>query len=339
MEKDTLLEVTNLKVQFTQREGTFTAVDGVSFSLKRGEVLGVAGESGCGKSVTSQAILRILPQNGKIADGSIRFRRKNGEEVDLTELDPKGQQIRSIRGDEISMIFQEPMTSFSPVYTIENQISEVIRLHQQVSKKGARQQTIEILGKVGMPKPEQIVDAYPFNLSGGMRQRAMIAMALSCKPSLLIADEPTTAVDVTTQAIVLRLIRQLQREINMALIMISHDLAVISEIAHKVVIMYLGKEVEYARTDDMFYDTKHPYSQGLIASIPRLGEASEQLLTPISGSVPGPFELPAGCPFHPRCPQIIRGICEREVPAFYQVGEEHYVRCFLYKNGESNGAE
>ena len=265
-----LLEVKDLRTYFFSREGTVRAVDGVSFNIKRGGTLGIAGESGCGKSVTAQSILRIVPKNGRIIGGNILFHLNNKESMDLVKLNPRGKKIRNIRGKEISMIFQEPMTSFSPVYTIGNQIMEVIMLHQDLPRRDAKDKAIELLKKVEMPKPSQMIDAYPFNLSGGMRQRAMVAMALSCQPSLLIADEPTTAVDVTIQALVLELVGELQEELNMALIIITHDLAVIAELADKVLIMYLGKGVEYTSADELFYSPKHPYSRGLLASIPKL---------------------------------------------------------------------
>ena len=326
-----LLKVEDLKTYFFSREGTLKAVDGVNFNITRGETLGIAGESGCGKSVTAQSILRIVPKNGRIVKGNILFNANGKEFIDLVKLDPQGAEIRNIRGKEIAMIFQEPMTSFSPVHTIGNQIMEVIMLHQKVSKSQARDKALELLNRVGMPNPEQTIDAYPFNLSGGMRQRAMIAMALSCRPSLLIADEPTTAVDVTIQALVLRLIKELQRDLDMALMIITHDLAVIAELADRVLIMYLGKNVEYASAEELFYNPRHPYTKGLLASIPKLGQGSRQRIEPISGSVPSPYEMPSGCLFHPRCSQFISGLCDREEPPLIDVGENHTVRCFLYK--------
>ncbi len=325
-----LLKVEDLGTYFFSREGTLKAVDGVSFDIKRGQTLGIAGESGCGKSVTAQSILRLVPKNGKIVKGKMLFKLDKGF-VDLVKLNPKGKEIRNIRGKEISMIFQEPMTSFSPVHTIGNQIMEVIMLHQNLSKRDARDKAVELLNKVGMPKPAQIIDAYSFNLSGGMRQRAMVAMALSCQPSLLIADEPTTAVDVTIQAQVLELVEELQKELNMALIIITHDLAVIAELADKVLIMYLGKDVEYALVNELFYNPKHPYTKGLLASIPRLGEGSRRRIEPISGSVPSPYEMPSGCLFHPRCSQFISGLCDKKEPPIIEVEKNHQVSCFLYK--------
>jgi peptide/nickel transport system ATP-binding protein len=324
-----LLSVDNLTTHFFSREGIVKAVDGVSFAVRRGETLGIAGESGCGKSVMAQSILRIVPGNGRIVDGEILLEHNN-EIIDLVKLDWQGPQIRQIRGGIISMVFQEPMTSFSMNYTIGNQISEVIRLHQQCSEKEARQRTIDILSKVGLPKPEQTIDAYPFALSGGMRQRAMIAMALSCHPRLLIADEPTTALDVTIQAQVLDLMKALQSELGMALIVITHDLAVISELCDTVMIMYLGTDVESAPADELFRNPKHPYTVGLLSSVPKLGAGKTQIIEPIQGTVPTPSERSSGCPFHPRCPQVIQGTCDVHFPRQVEVGVGHKVRCHLY---------
>lgn len=324
-----LLNVNNLSTYFFSREGILKAVDGVSFTIRRGETLGIAGESGCGKSVMAQSIMRIVPANGRIVDGEILLHR-NGETVDLVKLDWKGPAIREIRGGLISMVFQEPMTSFSMNYTIGNQIAEGIRLHQNCDQKTARERTIEILRKVGLPKPEQTIDAYPFALSGGMRQRAMIAMALACQPSLLIADEPTTALDVTIQAQVLELMQQLQQELGMALIVITHDLAVISELCDRVLIMYLGLDVESAPADELFRNPKHPYTIGLLQSVPKLGAGKGQKIEAIEGTVPTPYDRSTGCPFHPRCPQFIPGTCDVALPPQVEVGREHKVRCHLY---------
>ena len=324
-----LLRVNNLATHFFSQEGILEAVDGVSFDIYAGEALGIAGESGCGKSVTAQSILRIVPKNGKIVSGEISL-FQNGESVDLVQLDDRGKEIRQIRGGEIAMVFQEPMAAFSMVYTIGNQIMEVIRLHQECSQIEARERAIEMLHRVGMPKPEQTIDAYPFALSGGMRQRAMIAMALSCHPALLIADEPTTAVDVTIQAQVLELLKDLQRDMGMALIVITHDLAVISELCDRVMIMYLGKDVESAPADVIFRDPKHPYTVGLLRSVPELGEGHSQELDPISGSVPSPYRRPTGCPFHTRCPEFIPDVCDVHMPPQIELAGGHRVRCHLY---------
>jgi len=327
--KPQLLDIRGLRTHFHSKEGTVRAVDGVSFSIRRGEALGIAGESGCGKSVTAQSILRIVPTNGRIEEGSILFQRDGGV-VDIAKLDPRGPEIRSIRGAEISMIFQEPMTSFSPVYTIGNQIMEVIRLHQKVDAKEARARAIEMLRRVGMPKPEKSVDSYPFALSGGQRQRAMIAMALSCQPRLLIADEPTTAVDVTIQAQVLDLVEELQAQSDMALMMITHDLAVIAELCDRAMIMYLGRSVECASVEALFDRPRHPYTVGLLNSVPRLGEGGGQQIDAIEGTVPSLYRLPTGCPFHPRCPRCMGGVCDRVFPEPVEVSPGHSVSCHLY---------
>jgi peptide/nickel transport system ATP-binding protein len=332
-----LIELENVKTYFYLREGTVRALDGVSFEINRGEALGVVGESGCGKSVTAQAILRIVPDPGKLVDGEItlyRYQGENGrpestEAVKLTDLDPRGPAIRAIRGAEIAMIFQEPMTSFSPVHTIGYQIMEAIILHQKVNKKQSRERAIEILARVGMPRPHQSVDAYPHQLSGGQRQRAMIAMALSCNPSLLIADEPTTALDVTTQAQILDLLRHLQDDFGMAIMFITHDLGVIAEMTRRVVVMYLGKVVESADVDTLFHDPHHPYTRALISSVPRLGMTSG-LLQPIEGSVPDPYNIPPGCAFYPRCPSFIPGRCDVVEPEWLPITPNHHVRCHLY---------
>ena len=327
---DALLSVRDLKTYFFSREGTLRAVDGVSFDLHRGETLGIAGESGCGKSVTAQSILRIVPRNGRIVNGEILLRTEAGV-VDLAKLDGKGRQVRSIRGSEVSMVFQEPMTAFSLMYTIGNQIMEAIRLHQECDKRTARTRAVDMLRRAGMPNPEQTIDAYPFAISGGMRQRAMIAMALSCHPSLLIADEPTTAVDVTIQAQVLELMKELQQELNMSLIIITHDLAVIAELCDRVMVMYLGRDVESAPVADIFSAPKHPYTVGLLNSIPRLGEGSAHEIEAIGGSVPSPYEMPSGCPFHPRCAYVMEDRCAREFPISAEVGPGHTTSCYLYR--------
>ena len=337
-----LLQVHNLKTHFQSREGTVKAVDGVSFEIRQGETLGIAGESGCGKSVTSQSILRIVPENGRIISGHILYTR-NGTPIDLAEVKPRSQLMRGIRGGEIAMIFQEPMTSFSPVHTIGDQMMDTMKLHQGVSKREARKRAIELLRMVGMPRPAETIDAYPFTLSGGMRQRAMIGMALACRPRLLIADEPTTAVDVTIQAQVLALIKRFQRELAMALIIITHDLAVIAELADMVLIMYLGKGVEYGPVHEIFSSPKHPYTRALLASIPRLGSGSRQKtgirIESISGSVPSPYEMPSGCLFHPRCAECMPDICERIDPRPRQVGANHHVSCLLYEGEVHNGSD
>ena len=330
-----LLSVRDLKTYFQQDEGTVRAVDGVSFDLYPGATLGVVGESGCGKSVTARSILRIVDRPGRIIAGEIHFRRtgpNGGEQViDLAKLPPNGPEMRSIRGAEIALIFQEPMSSFSPVHSVGNQIIEAIRLHQPVERREARTKTIEILRRVGVSSPEQRVDQLANQLSGGLRQRAMIAMALSCQPTLLIADEPTTALDVTTQTQILELMRQLQQEDGMAIMLITHDLGVVAEMATDVVVMYLGRVVEQGPVDAIFHAPRHPYTRALLRSIPRIRARARERLTPIAGSVPHPYDRPTGCPFHPRCTEFMAGRCDRQAPALTPVGERHAVSCFLYE--------
>jgi len=335
-----LLEVERLRTYFFLDEGTVRAVDGADFEVRRGQTLGVVGESGCGKSVTAQSILRIVPPPGRIVEGEIVFHRPlqgDGSSVteivdlvDLTALDPRGREIRRIRGAEIAMVFQEPMTSLSPVHTIGDQIMEAITLHQEVSQAEAREIAIDMLERVGMPKPSQTIDSYPYQLSGGMRQRGMIAMALSCHPSLLMADEPTTALDVTTEAQILELMRGLQEELGMAIMYITHDLGVIAEMSEEVIVMYLGKVVERADVDSLFHEPQHPYTRALLKSIPRIGRKSRQRLEVIKGMVPDPYAIPRGCTFHPRCPEFIPGLCDREEPPWAQLGPGHRARCHLY---------
>jgi peptide/nickel transport system ATP-binding protein len=336
-----LLEVKDLKTYFFLEEGTVRAVDGVDMVIRRGQALGVVGESGCGKSVTARSILRIVPRPGRIVQGEITLHRmresKNGrtvtEAVRLTDLDPMGVDMRSIRGAEIALVPQEPMMSLSPVHTLGNQIIEAIMLHQRVTKAEARERAIHMLDLVGMPRPSRTIDRYPHELSGGMRQRGMIAMALSCHPSLLIADEPTTALDVTTEAQILKLIRSLRQELGMAIMYITHNLGVVAQTTEAVIVMYMGKVVEEADVDSLFHDPKHPYTRALLRSIPRLGQRTRerQRLESIRGSVPDPYALPKGCSFHPRCAQAIRGLCDREEPPYVEVGPAHKVRCVLYR--------
>jgi len=336
-----LLEVKDLKTYFFLEEGTVRAVDGVDMVIRRGQALGVVGESGCGKSVTARSILRIVPRPGRIVQGEITLHRmresKNGrtvtEAVRLTDLDPMGVEMRSIRGAEIALVPQEPMMSLSPVHTLGNQIIEAIMLHQRVTKAEARERAIHMLDLVGMPRPSRTIDRYPHELSGGMRQRGMIAMALCCHPSLLIADEPTTALDVTTEAQILKLIRGLRQELGMAIMYITHNLGVVAQTTEDVIVMYMGKVVEEADVDSLFHDPKHPYTRALLRSIPRLGQRTRerQRLESIRGSVPDPYALPKGCSFHPRCAQAIRGVCDREEPPYVEVGPAHKVRCVLYR--------
>lgn len=324
-----LIEVRELKTYFYTEDGVVRAVDGVDFTIEPEKTLGVVGESGCGKSVTALSIMGLIQiPPGKIETGEILY-QTNGKVTDLTALNPKGRQYRTIRGNEIAMIFQEPMTSLNPVYTIGNQIMEAIILHQRLNKKEARKKAIDMLHAVGIPNPGQRVDEYPHQLSGGMRQRAMIGMALSCNPSLLIADEPTTALDVTIQAQVLDLMNALRVDFDAAIMFITHDLGVIAAMADDVVVMYLGKIVEGSTAHNVFHDPKHPYTQGLMNSIPSLVTTKERLV-PIKGVVPDPFEVPPGCGFEPRCPHAME-VCKTKIPPLKEVALGHEAACWLYE--------
>jgi peptide/nickel transport system ATP-binding protein len=331
-----LLSVRNLKTYFAQDEGTVKAVDGVSFDMAPGATLGIVGESGCGKSITARSIMRIVDRPGRIVEGAVYFRRPGGQGregpvVDLAKLEPNGLEMRAIRGAEIALIFQEPMSSFSPVHSVGNQIIEAIRLHQPLGRREARERAVEMLRRVGVSSPEERVNQLSYQLSGGLRQRAMIAMALSCEPTLLIADEPTTALDVTTQTQILDLLRRLQQEDGMAIMLITHDLGVIAEMATDVAVMYLGRVVEQAPVDAIFHDPRHPYTRALLRSIPRMRSRTRERLTPIAGAVPHPYDRPTGCPFHPRCPDFMPGRCDRQAPELRAVGDRHAVSCFLYE--------
>ena len=323
--QELLLDIRGLRTQFFTDDGLARAVDGVSYSLEKGETVGVVGESGCGKSVTALSVLRLIPDPpGKIVDGEIIF-----EGTNLLEL--SSADMRRIRGNDISMIFQEPMTSLNPVFTIGNQITEAVRLHQGLNKKEALAKAVEALKLVGIPVPERRVHEYPHQLSGGMRQRAMIAMALSCNPKVLIADEPTTALDVTIEAQILDLMRTLQDELGTAIIMITHDLGVIAEMARKVVVMYAGKVVEQAPVERIFASPNHPYTQGLLQSLPRVDKdasGAKQRLQEIPGIVPSLLNLPAGCKFASRCPSVMPQ-CKEQEPPLEQVAGDHYSACWL----------
>ncbi len=357
-EKPLLVEIKNLKVQFDVRDGIVKAVDGASFEIRRGQTLGVIGESGCGKSITAKAIMQMVPRPGKIVEGEVIYHRRvqqnaDGEvveEVCVTDLDPDGDEIRKIRGGEIAMIFQEPMSSLTPVYSagthireavslhrlipfrkVGSQMAEPIRAHRKVTKQEARDIAIDMLRKVGIPKPEQRVDSYPHQLSGGQRQRVMIAVALSSEPAMLIADEPTTALDVSIEAQILDLMRELQETMDMTILFITHNLGVVAEMANEICVMYMGKVVERADVVSVFYEPKHPYTRALLQSIPHVGKKSSERLASIEGMVPDPFNLPTGCLFHPRCPEFMPGKCDRIVPGWKQVvGENHWVSCLLY---------
>ena len=323
-----LIEVKNLKIYFDTEGGVVRAVDGVDFSVEPEKTLGVVGESGCGKSVTAKSILSLIQMPpGRIEAGEILY-HKNGDVIDLTKLNPRGPEMRSIRGNEIAMIFQEPMTSLNPVYTVGNQIMEAIILHQDLSRKEAKNKAVEMLYAVGIPGPEQRIKEYPHQLSGGMRQRVMIAMALSCNPALLIADEPTTALDVTIQAQVLDLMDDLLKNFKAAIMFITHDLGVIANMADDVIVMYLGKIVESGDVKEIFSNPKHPYTRGLMKSIPSLDAVEKERLIPIKGVVPDPFDIPKGCSFEPRCPHGME-ICIKQQPPTREVTPGHRVACWL----------
>ena len=330
---DLILEIKNLKTHFTLDTGTIRAVDGVDLTISRSKTLGIIGESGCGKSVTAHSILRLIPSPpGKIVDGEILLHR-DSEVIDITKLKPTEEAMRNIRGDDIGMIFQEPMTSFGPLHTIGDQITETILIHQKAANESeARDQAIDLLHQVGIPNPEQRIDAYPHEFSGGMRQRAMIAMALCCAPMLLIADEPTTSLDVTIEAQILELLTDLQAQTGMAIMLISHNLAVVSEMADDIAVMYLGKRVEFGTTDAIFDNPLHPYTQGLWRSIPSVDGPLEKLV-PIPGVVPSPRDLPPGCVFASRCSEFMPGVCDAPKPVpVIKADPDHFVACYLYGN-------
>ena len=328
---DWLIDIKDLRVTFSQDDDTVNAVNGVDIRVHKGEAVGIVGESGCGKTVTSYSMLNILPSNGKIVSGEVKYREGNGRVIDITKLNPRSREMRRLRGGEIAMIFQEPMASFSPVHTIKDQIAEGILLHQPPKRKNVREKIIEYLGMAGIANPERAMDAYPFQLSGGMRQRAMIAMALACNPKALIADEPTTALDVTIQAQVLKLIKKMQRELGLALVLITHDLGIIAHMADFVYVMYLGRIVEKGPVVKIFDDPKHPYTRDLIRSIPKLNRPEKRLAT-IQGNVPDASRLPSGCAFHPRCREIVGEICRQTQPVLEEVEADHFAACFLHSH-------
>jgi peptide/nickel transport system ATP-binding protein len=338
-QQEPLLRVEDLKAHFFMDEGIVKAVDGVSFDVYPGKVVGIVGESGCGKSVTMKAILQILEPTARIVSGKVTLRsRVNSQDpnspeelVELTKLHPNSKKMRKIRGAEIALIPQEPMAAFSPVHTVGDQIIETILLHQDVSKQQARQIAIDVFHAVGISMPEQRIDSYSWELSGGLRQRAIIAMALSCNPRLLIADEPTTAIDVTTQAQILKLLRNLQAERQTSIIFITHDLGVIAQMADEVVVMYLGMVMEKGPVGEIFANARHPYTQALLRSIPSVQSAPRVKLPTIAGSIAHPFNRPVGCPFHPRCIHFMRGTCNVEQPKLTRVAENHFASCFLFQ--------
>jgi len=323
------LDVRDLKAYFFLDEGVVKAVDGVDLIVGDRETVGVIGESGCGKSVMAQSVLRLVVPPGEIVQGTSVLTRKDGTQVDILGLEPGAPELRTIRGHEIAIVFQEPMTSFSPVHTIGFQIGEMVNLHTELTKRQTRDHVIELLARVGISNPAHRFEEYPHQLSGGMRQRAMIAMALSCSPQIIIADEPTTALDVTIQAQILELMDDLQSERDMSVIYITHNMAVVAEHVDRVYVMYLGKIVESAPTRELFANPLHPYTRKLLRSIPRPGHAVDRLDI-IEGSVPTPIGLPVQCGFFSRCPEAMAGTCDVAVPALSEPADEHFVRCFLH---------
>jgi len=333
---DELIRITNLKVSFPLDEGTVQALDGIDLSIRKGHVVGIVGESGCGKSITARSILRIIPSPGKIDQGEILLKTTlgspDGDEqvIDLAKIDPDSDLLRQVRWGEISMIFQEPMTSFSSYHTLGDQISEAVLVHRKITKKDARELAIQMLERVGIPNASTRVNQYPHEFSGGMRQRAMIAMALICNPSMLIADEPTTSLDVTIQAQMLELMRDLRKDFGSSIMFITHNLGVIAQIADEVCIMYMGKIVERGTVSNIFHDPKHPYTVDLLQAIPKITGKVKERLVAIEGNVPSPFERISGCPFHPRCGRVLQGVCDTQVPGEIDFGKGHKAVCHLY---------
>jgi oligopeptide/dipeptide ABC transporter ATP-binding protein len=330
--QDVILEIKDLKTYFFMEKSTVRAVDGVNLSLKAGSTLGLVGESGCGKSILAMSVMRLIPSPpGKIVNGEINFKRpSNGEVVDIAKLDMRGSEIRAIRGGEIAIVFQEPMTSLNPLFKIGDQIAEAVRIHQKGGGREARDRALEMLTKVQINDPEQRLDEYPHQMSGGMRQRVMIALALSCNPSILFADEPTTALDVTVQAQILDLMNHLKDDFNSTIVLITHNLGVVSQMATQVAVMYLGKIVEFAETHDLYHDPLHPYSVGLLSSVPVLGRKGQKVLIPIPGMVPTPTEIIPGCPFEPRCERAMK-ICSERQPSLIEHRPGRLVSCWLYE--------
>ena len=335
MRDDVLLKVEDLRIDLVLRGGYVCVIDGVSFEVRPGEVLALVGESGSGKSVTAQSLLRLLPRELQITGGSLMFRPAVGAApVNLATLAPDGREIRNIRGNRIAMIFQEPMSSFSPLHTIGNQIGDVLRLHRGLTGAAQHEMACDLLDKVGISDPSHTLDRYPHEFSGGMRQRAMIAKALACDPALLIADEPTTALDVTIQAQILDLMRRLQSDLGMAIIFITHDLGVVAQMADRVAIMYTGKIVETGSVREIFGKPRHPYTGNLLRAVPKLGRLRHwRDLQPINGAVPSLYDLPAGCTFHPRCNAFVGGTCDGVFPPPQSVGPDHIVSCHRANEG------
>ena len=327
MENDTIIEIKDLKINIKIDEGTLTAVRGVNFEIRKGETLGLVGESGCGKSLTSKAILGINDKKCK-AEGEILFEADDLGKVNLLALNPRGKEIRSVRGKQISMIFQEPMVAFSPLYTIGNQINEATLLHITKDKAKAKEISLDVMKKVGIANAEKRYDQYPHEFSGGMLQRALIAMALVCNPKLLIADEPTTALDVTIQAQILELMKELQKDFGMSILFITHDLGTVAKMCDRVAVMYLGRIVESAPAIEIYKNPQHPYTQGLIGSVHKIGTKKQDKLFSIEGTVPLALNLPAGCGFYDRCHKRIEGVCNVYDPNLVNIGSDHEIACF-----------
>ena len=327
---DSILEIKNLHTYFFLEKGTVKAVNGVDLNLARQSTLGIVGESGCGKSITAMSVMQLIKSPpGRIVEGKILLHREGGTApVDIARLDPQGAQMRAIRGKEVAIIFQEPMTSLNPLHSVGDQIAEVVKLHQKVGDAEAKQRALEMLEKVQISEPKRRLNQYPHQLSGGMRQRVMIAMALSCNPSILIADEPTTALDVTVQAQILELMQTLKRDFRSSIMLITHNLGVVSQMADQVAVMYLGKVVEYAATRALFHDPLHPYTMGLLNSVPVLGKKTSQLV-PIRGMVPTPDTKITGCAFADRCP-FVKPVCRQETPQLVEIKPGHKAACWLY---------
>jgi len=334
-EASPILEIRNLRTYFFLEKCTVRAVDGVNLTLPRKTTLGIVGESGCGKSVMAMSVMRLIQSPpGKIVEGQIILHRNKGQangSIDLVQLDPRGPEMRNIRGGEIAIVFQEPMMSLNPLFKIGNQIAEAVEVHQKVGHKEALDRALEMLARVQISAPKQRLNEYPHQLSGGMRQRVMIALALSCNPSILFADEPTTALDVTVQAQILDLMNELQADFEASIVLITHNLGVVSQMAAQVAVMYLGKIVEFAETRELFQNPLHPYTVGLLNSVPVLGRKSQKQLVPIKGMVPSPTEEIPGCAFAPRCPRVMK-ICQEQTPPLSDVHSGHQTACWLYVN-------
>lgn len=330
--KDHILSIDNLKVQFKSRKRLVKAVDGVTFNIRRNKTLGLVGESGCGKSVTAHSIMRLLPKTAIVPEGQITFRPTPDQDIDILGLRPTGRKIRSIRGNDISMIFQDPMSSLNPVYKIGDQIIEIILEHENISKKSAQIRALDMLEKLGIPHADKRIEEYPHQFSGGMKQRVMIAMGLICNPKLLIADEPTTALDVTIQAQILELMQEIQKELGFSIMIITHNMGIVADMADDIAVMYMGKIMEFGTKEDIFLRPTHPYTKALLKSVPVLGNAGEDRLVPIKGYTPDPSKMPIGCAFAPRCDYATEKC--KEDPPYIQISKGHFVRCNSFNKGE-----